>query len=49
MFEAGEMAGAGLVECVTVPLGIEADQVERDSGEHVLQVGFGQYAVTGVA
>src|SRR6266545_7281053 len=47
--EAGEVAGAGAVQGVAVPPGIQADQVEGDCGEHVLEVGLGQPAVAGVA
>lgn len=43
------MAGAGAVEGVVVPVGVEADEVEGDGGVHVLQVGLGQPAVAGVA
>ena len=36
--EAGKVADAGAVERVAVPPGIEANEVERNGGEDVLQV-----------
>ena len=42
------MAGAGAVEWLTAPSGVESDHVEGDGGEHVLEVGFGQAAVAGM-
>jgi hypothetical protein len=48
-FEAGEMAGPGPVQRAAVPPGVQADQVERDRGEHVFQVGLGQAAIAGAA
>lgn len=43
------MAGAGPVHGVGVPVGVEADQVEGDRGEHLLEVDFVQATVAGVA
>ena len=42
------MTGAGPVEWLTAPPGVESDHVEGDCGEHVLEVGFGQAAAAGV-
>ena len=39
-FEAGEVAGAGSVEWVSVPPGVEPDEVECGGGEHVFEMGF---------
>src|SRR6266536_2960165 len=46
-FEVGEVAGAGAVQGMAVPPGIQPDQVERDGAVHVLKVGLGQAAVAG--
>jgi hypothetical protein len=37
--ETGQVAGSGPVQRVVVPVGVQAGQVERDRGEHVLQPG----------
>jgi len=47
--ESGEMAGAGTVERLAVPPGVETDQVEGDGGVDVLKVGLPQPAVAGPA
>src|SRR4051812_9150824 len=47
--QAGQVAGSGPFQRVSVPVGVQADQVERDRGEHVLQPGLGQPAVAGAA
>jgi integrase len=39
-FEAGEVAGAGSVEWVSVPPGVEPDEVEGGGGVHVFEVGL---------
>src|SRR6266511_6359730 len=46
-FEVGEVAGAGAVQGMAVPPGIQPDQVERDGAVHVFKVGLGQAAVAG--
>src|SRR6266536_1511161 len=48
-FEAGEVAGAGAVQGVAVPPGVQADEVEGDRCVDVFEVGFGQAAVAGLA
>jgi hypothetical protein len=47
--ESGKVADAGAVERVAVPPGIEADGVERDGGEDVLQVGLLEAEVAGTS
>ena len=46
--QAGEVAGSGPVQGVAVPPGVQSDQVQRDGGVHVLQMGFLLPAVAGV-
>jgi len=48
-FEAGEVAGAGPVEWVAVPPGVESDQVQGDGGVDVIEMGLGQAPVAGMA
>src|SRR3954462_3462841 len=47
--EAGQAAGSGSVQRVSVSVGVQADQVEREGGEDVSEAGPGQAAVAGVA
>src|SRR6266540_3571862 len=47
--EASEVAGAGAVQGVAVPPGVEADEVEGDRRVDVFEVGLGQPAVAGAA
>jgi len=47
--ESGEVAGAGAVQGVAVPPGVQAEQVEGDGGVDVFEVGLVQAAVAGVA
>src|SRR4051794_40540950 len=43
------VAGPGPVQRMSVPVGVQADQVERDGGVDVLQPGLGQAAIAGAA
>ncbi len=43
------MAGSGAVKGVAVPVGVQADQVERDGRVHVFESGLGQAAVAGAS
>lgn len=47
--ESGEVASAGVVEGSAVPPGVEADQVEGDSGVDMLKMGLPRPAVAGPA
>ena len=47
--EAGKVADAGAVERVAVPPGIEANEVERNGGEDVLQVSLLETEVSGTS
>ena len=42
--EAGQAAGSGSVQRVSVPVGVPADQVEPEGGEDVLEAGPAQAA-----
>src|SRR5664280_2035397 len=48
-FEEGEVAGAGPVQRMAIPPGVEPDQVEGDRGVGVFHAGLIQAAVAGVA
>ncbi|MFE7216892.1 hypothetical protein ACFU93_45300, partial [Streptomyces sp. NPDC057611] len=47
--EAGEVAGAGVVEGLAVPPGVEADQVEGDGGVDVFEVGLREAPIASAA
>jgi hypothetical protein len=43
------VAGAGVVEGLAVPPGVEADWVEGDGGVDVFEAGLGEAAIAGAA